>query len=98
MKKKTVQVIYEIEKKTNMYRKIPKISPSRCKPHKPVTQKTLRPPSIFSKNSREKISTEVQRVLEDAFKKRKLFSSIFSKFGVVPNSSTQGKLNHIKHT
>ena len=32
MKKKTVQVIYEIEKKTNIYRKIPKISPSMYKP------------------------------------------------------------------
>ena len=27
---------------TRTYRKIPKISPSMYKPHKPVTQKTLR--------------------------------------------------------
>ena len=41
----------------------------------------------------------VQRVLEDAFKTQKLFSSIFFvNSGVVPNSSTPGKLNHIKHT
>ena len=31
MKKKTVQVIYEMERKTNIYRKIPKISPSMYK-------------------------------------------------------------------
>ena len=31
MKKKTVQVIYEMERKTNIYRKIPKISPSMHK-------------------------------------------------------------------
>ena len=38
MKKKTVQVIYEIEKKTNIYRKIPKISPSMYKPPPPPPQ------------------------------------------------------------
>ena len=41
----------------------------------------------------------MQRVLEDAFKTQKLFSSIFFvNLGVVPNSSTPGKLNQIKHT
>ena len=48
----------------------------------------------------------VQRVLEDAFKTRIqsffFFSFFFFRFllnfGVVPNNSTQGKLNHIKHT
>ena len=39
MKKKTVQVIYEIEMKTNIYRKIPKKSPSMYKPP-PLTPQT----------------------------------------------------------
>ena len=40
MKKKTVQVIYEIEMKTNIYRKIPKISPSMYKPPSPPPPQT----------------------------------------------------------
>ena len=42
MKKNTVQVIYEVEKKKDIYRKIQKISPSKYKPRIPVTQKALR--------------------------------------------------------
>lgn len=41
-------------------------------------------PITFRLRRPYKISTEVQRVLEDAFKTRKLFSSIFSKFGRGP--------------
>ena len=39
-----------------------------------------------------KISTDVQRALEDAFKTRKLFSSIFSKFGRGPQQFNSGKI------
>ena len=40
-KKESAFVVVFISKTPGSYRKIPKISPSKCKPPKPVTQKTL---------------------------------------------------------